>query len=867
MEKTFEPKSVEPRWRDRWDELKIGHADASSSKPHFSISLPPPNITGALHCGHAVSFSVQDTLCRYRRMLGDEVEWTPGTDHAAIATNAVIERQLASEGTSKEELGKEKFLERVDQWYEKTGGRIYEQMRQMAFTCDWDRARFTLDKEYVRAIRVVFKQLFEEGLIYRGPRIVNWCPFDRSAISDEEVEWVERTDKLTHLRYPVETGDFIVVATVRPETMLGDTAVAVAPGDKRYAHLVGKNVTLPLTGRVIPIIEDEAVRTEFGTGALKVTPAHDPADYDIGQRHSLPLVSVIDPAGNINYPELPQFHGMPSDAARKAVTEALRSLGAVEKEEDYVHEVGHCDRCHHMLEPQVSEQWWVKMKTLAAPGIAAAESGEIKFHPARYKDVYLNWMRNIRDWCISRQIWLGHEVPVSRCPNEHIFAWIEKPSVCPDCGSGDLIHDPDVMDTWFSSWLWPFAIYGWPDNTPDLQAFYPTNVLGTAREIIYLWVARMIMSGLKFTGKNPFTDVVINATIMATDGSRMQKSKGNVIDPLDISEKYGTDALRAWTGAVGTSGQDVRFDEDRIASYQRFANKLWNATRVLVLSIGDGENVNQQAHLGECHLLPEDRWIVGKANECIRQSDRAFELYRFHDAMDRLYQTVWHDFCDNYLEIIKPRLRGSDEDSKRAAGAVATHVLDILLRLLHPFMPYVTEECAQRLPGAKPSLQMREWPQVDPQYSESDTQREIVAVDQLLDLAQALRAARQESGFGFTDPTPHHVVIKGGDEIVSAGDRVRILAALAPWTSGGEADGIQPVAVVSGDLHALLYVGRNVAHVKKQITDLENRIKMLTSQLENRQFVERARPEVVAEKRDKLAEAERQLSHLRGQGE
>ncbi|MBV9100122.1 MAG: valine--tRNA ligase, partial [Candidatus Dormibacteraeota bacterium] len=499
MEKTFRPESVEPRWRERWEQLGVGHADRDSPRRKFVIALPPPNITGALHMGHACGFSIQDALSRYHRMLGDEVEWCPGTDHAAIATQNVIERQLAAEGITKEQLGRAKFQARVDAWYEEYGGRIYEQMRRLGFLCDWSRSRFTLDTEYVRAIRTVFKALYDEGLIYRGPRIVNWCPHDRSAISDEEIDWQEHHDTLYYLRYPVEGGDHVVVATVRPETMLADTGVAVAPGDARHTRLVGRHAALPLVSRQVPIFTDEAVRPEFGTGALKVTPGHDPTDYEIGRRHALPIITVIAPDGTMDIPELPQFHGLPAEQARVRVTEALDREGALVKTEPYVHDVGHCDRCGHVLEPLVSEQWWVRMPTLAAPGIAAVESGEIAFHPRRYTDVYLTWMRNIRDWCISRQIWLGHAIPVSTCANGHRFAWIDPPSACVECGSTQLESDPDVLDTWFSSGLWPFAIFGWPERTPDYEAFYPTSALVTARDIIFLWVARMIMTGIHFT--------------------------------------------------------------------------------------------------------------------------------------------------------------------------------------------------------------------------------------------------------------------------------------------------------------------------------------------------------------------------------
>jgi len=804
MDKAFSPRSVEQHWCARWEELGIGHADVHSQQPPFVIALPPPNITGALHMGQACGFTIQDTLSRHHRMLGDEVEWCPGTDHAAIATQNVIERQLAKENTSKEQLGRERFQERVDAWYAEYGGRIFEQMRRLGFTCDWSRARFTLDAAYVRAIRTVFKQLYDEGLIYRGPRMVNWCPRDRSAISDEEVDWQEHRDTLWQLRYPVEGGEFITVATVRPETMLGDTGVAVAPGDPRWAKLVGRTAVLPLSGRGVPIFEDVAVRPEFGTGALKVTPGHDPTDYEIGQRHALPTVSVIAPDGTIDFPTLPQFHGMPAVKAREAVVAALREVNAIAGEEEYVHSVGHCDRCGRIIEPLISEQWWVRMRSLAEPAIQLAERGEVTFHPQRYTDVYLAWMRNIRDWCISRQIWLGHAIPVSTCANGHRFAWVEPPADCAECGDANLVNDPDVLDTWFSSALWPFAIFGWPEDTEDLRRFYPTSVLVTARDIIFLWVARMIMTGLKFTGSKPFSRVLITSTIQAADGSRMHKSKGNVIDPLDMIEKYGADAVRAWAVAVGTGGQDVRFDENRIVSYQRFANKLWNVTRFLVGRLApDGEVIPVPPDVDAVALEPEDRWILGEVAQLIADCDSAIASFRFHDAIERIYDVTWHGFADWYVEIIK-RLRLHDDapaPSRAAAARTAVTALDVILRLLHPLMPFVTEECAQHLPRAGPTLEQRPWPAVA-DLSGAGDDRVRREVSQVIELVQRIRAARQERGVPSTSGNLWPLVVRvSADE--STAQVTRLLEGLAPVrVVDAHSNGSDPVILEAGTLHA-----------------------------------------------------------------
>jgi valyl-tRNA synthetase len=870
MNTNFDWSSVEPKWRERWNELRVGHADITSTKPAFVVALPPPNITGALHMGHASTFSIQDTVCRHRRMCGFEVEWCPGTDHAAIATQNVIERQLADEGTTKEALGRAAFQTRVDAWYEEYGGRIYEQMRRMGYTCDWERSRFTLDDEYVHAIRVAFKTLFDEGLVYRGPRIVNWCPRCGSAISDEEIDWQEQTDVLYYLKYPVEGGLSITVATVRPETMLGDTGVAVAPGDARYASFVGKHVTLPLTWRVVPIFEDAAVRPEFGTGALKVTPGHDPTDYEIGARHSLPIVNVIALDGTMDVPSLKQFNGMPVEAARTAVAEALRQLGVLVKEEPYTHEVGHCDRCGTVLEPLVSEQWWVRMESLAAPGIGAVESGEITFHPARYTDVYLHWMRNIRDWCISRQIWLGHAIPVSTCANGHRLAWIDPPTECPECGSTVLTADPDVLDTWFSSGLWPFAIFGWPEQTTDLERFYPTDLLVTGRDIIFLWVARMIMNGLKFTGRNPFSDVLITSTIQAVDGSRMSKSKGNTVDPLDLIDKFGADAVRAWAAAVCTSGQDVRFDEDRIASYQRFANKLWQVTNgFLVAKVGNGSIADLDVHPPKPETLrPEDRWMLAELAGAVRACDAGFTVYRFHEAVDALYDTTWHSFCDWYVEIIKLRLADAgDHESRRAAVWTAVTTLDVLLRLLHPFMPFVTEECAQQLPNAAETLQHRSWPELDPLWNEAETTAAHHEIGEAIELVKRIRA------LGHANKVPRgardrvRVVVRDAEGRGINKHIARLIGGLVPAAVVESHErGVDPAVVVSGSLHAEVVIADTAADANataRQIGLLEANVSRLQGQLANPAFVNGAPAPVVDETRRRLAEAEAQLELLR----
>ncbi len=867
METVYSSAAAEARWRARWEELAVGLPSEHGGQP-YTIALPPPNITGELHSGHAVSGSIQDTLVRYQRMRGRTVEWCPGTDHAALATNSVIERQLRAEGTSREEIGRDAFDQRVNEWYVRFTGRIYDQMKGLGFTCDWSRARFTMDEPYVAAIREVFKRLYDEGLIYRGPRIVNWCPHCRSAISDEEIAWQEHSDLLYRISYPAGDKGAVEVATVRPETMLGDTAVAVAPGDERYAHLVGVEVKLPITGRLVPVIADSAVDMGFGTGALKVTPAHSLADYEIGERHQLPLIQVVSTEGRLDVPSLPQFHGLTVEEGREKVVAELMRLGAISGQDEYQHSVAHCDRCGTVIEPLVSEQWWVRMTELARPAVEAVERGEVHFHPSRYADVYLAWMGNLRDWCISRQIWLGHAVPVSTCSNGHRFAWVQAPERCPECGAVELHADPDVLDTWFSSALWPFAIFGWPADTPDMERFYPTSTLVTAREIIHLWVARMVMLGYHFTGKSPFADVVINSTILAADGTRMSKSKGNGVEPLAMVERYGADAVRAWAAAVGTATQDVRFDEEKLGSYQRFANKLWNVTRFLVMRLGDGEQIPEQPLVSQAQLLAEDQWIQDRIAACVASVTRSLDGFRTHEAMERLYDTIWHLFCDWYVELAKPRLSGQGE-SRDAAAHTLVSGFHTLLCLLHPFMPFITEECAQRLPATGKTLDWAQWPAV--QEAEETGSAVARAVDGLTDFVQTLRAAVQQAG-----------IERGGRPFLqlsatAAGleqeDCWRLLLLLAPVTrldteeDGAEGrPGQKTVPVAAGGFQGVLWLPVSDQAQRERnsrlLKEVTARLERVTSQLDSAAFVSRARPEVVErarQQRDELASQRAEL--------
>src|SRR6202521_525671 len=675
MPKVFDPQAVEAGWYARWENDGLFIADAKSGKPKYTICLPPPNITGELHMGHALNHTLQDICARYRRMAGFEVLFLPGMDHAAIATQNVIERQLAAEGMSKEQLGREGFESRVNEWYSEVGDTIVRQDRILGVSLDWSRLRFTMDERYVRSVMTAFVAFYEKGWIYRAPRIVNWCPHDRSAISDLEVKWQEHHDTLYFIRYPVEGGGDVVIAPWWQRTSAPAPAVAVNPAYERYKGLIGKTAILPLVGRRLPIVGDDAVQKDFGTGALKVTPGHDPMDYDIGQRHSLEVVNGMHLDGSMNVPGLP-YDGLPTLEARRRVVADLRAQGLLVKEEPYTHEVGHCDRCDAVIEPLISEQWWLRMEVMRDKALEASAARNVRWHPARYERTYLDWLRGLRDWNVGRQLWLGHRVPVYHCDNGHQVVAVTRPSVCTECGSTALTQDPDVLDTWFSSALWPFATLGWPDQTEDLEAFYPTSMNSTAREIINLWVSRMIMTGLEFMGEVPFADVAIHCQVQATDGRRMSKSLGTGVDPRGLIEKYGTDAVRAWAASVAMSSQDVRFDESRIEGYRRFCSKLWNATRLVIRSTASGELQSPPPGVNASSPI-EDRWILSKLADATEQVTKGIEGFVFQGSMESAYDFGWTDYCDWYLETIKPRLTAGDG----SAQSVALYVLEVLLKI------------------------------------------------------------------------------------------------------------------------------------------------------------------------------------------
>jgi valyl-tRNA synthetase len=858
METRYDPKAVEQRWYDSWEQRGYFKARESLTGKTFTISMPPPNITGDLHMGHAM-YTLQDVLIRWHRMLGDAALWVPGTDHAAIATQNVLEKQLAKKGSSKEAIGREAWDRLVKEWYDKTGHTILQQMRRLGFSADWSRIRFTMDPAYVEAIRYVFVQLWKEGLIYRGPRIVNWCPHDQSAISDLEVQYEEEDGHLYYLDYPIEGGGLISVATARPETMVGDTGVAVHPDDWRYKDLIGKSVILPIVHRRVPIVADEAVDQEFGTGAVKVTPGHDVTDYEIGERHHLPVMSVLHLDGRMDIPDVPLLDGLPVVEARTRIVELLRAEGALQKVEPYRHSVGHCDRCGAVIEPIVSAQWWVRMKPLAGPAIAVAENHDLRFHPERWGEQYLRWMRNIRDWNISRQLWLGHRIPVWTCANGHAVAYLKDPEQCEQCGNPLLTQDPDVLDTWFSSSLWPFVTLGWPADTEDLRRFYPTQVLDTARDILYLWVARMVFMSLHFLNVVPFADVLIHGTVLAPDGRRMSKSLGTGVDPLDMIERYGADATRAWCAYFGTGGQDIRFSEEKIESYQRFANKLWNATRLLVSKLPEGA---APMPIDESALEPADTWILGRLSAVTRSVTASFERLEFGPAIDGLFDFAWKEMADDYLELIKPRLQARDASTVTALS-VASHVLETILRLLHPIMPFVTEELWQRLPHQGETIMYAPWPLPDETIEDRQLMEEMA---HLLEVVRAVRNLRQASD-QKTRRQPAEVTSARRLLIEPVGRAY--LATLAQLELNGKLpEGMPQSVVVVGQTTVRLGLpaagAADPQRLKGELQKKEHEIEFIQGKLDNPEFTTRAPAAVVERERARLTQARHAADRLRG---
>ncbi|MFH1625434.1 MAG: valine--tRNA ligase, partial [Pseudomonadota bacterium] len=710
LEKGYDPAKVEDKWSARWIENGYFEADANDSRKAFSIVIPPPNVTGSLHMGHALNNTLQDILVRFKRMDGFNVLWMPGTDHAGIATQNVVERELAQKGINRHSFGREKFIEEIWKWREEFGGIIINQLKKLGASCDWSRERFTMDEGLSKAVREVFVRLYQENMIYRSDYIINWCPRCQTALSDLEVEHEETKGYLYYLKYPLyNSKKSIVVATTRPETMLGDTAVAVNPSDERYKRLIGKEAILPVIGRRIPIVADEFVDKDFGTGAVKVTPAHDLNDFEIGLRHGLEVVTIMDAASRMNDNAGP-YGGLDRFKCRKEIIEEFQKNGTLKKKEVYSHKIGHCYRCKTIIEPALSKQWFVKVKPLAEPAIEAVQDGRIRIIPKSWEKTYFEWMNNIKDWCISRQIWWGHRIPAWYCHDcGEIIVSREDPTHCSKCQSSNIRQDTDVLDTWFSSALWPFSTMGWPEHTKELEVFYPTSVLVTGFDILFFWVARMIMMGIKFMGDVPFHDVYIHALVRDIEGKKMSKSKGNVIDPLVIIEKYGADAFRFTLAAFAAQGRDIKLSEERISGYRNFANKIWNASRFSVMNLeGYHQDLVDKDSI-EYSLC--DRWVVSRLNRTIDQVNDALENYKFNEAAHFLYQFVWHEFCDWYIELMKPNLSQTGDPRLRLSSQhVLLDVLNTVLRLLHPFMPFITEEIWHMLPNNGGSIAVNRYP-------------------------------------------------------------------------------------------------------------------------------------------------------------
>ncbi|MGD2246509.1 MAG: valine--tRNA ligase [Candidatus Aminicenantes bacterium] len=733
LEKTYDPTPVEEKWSTYWIDEGLFIPELPSSKKVFSMVLPPPNVTGSLHMGHALCFTLPDIIVRWRRMQGYNTLWLPGTDHASIAVHNVIEQSLEEKGLTREKVGRKEFMKIAWDWKNRYGGVIINQLKKLGTSLDWTRERFTLDKGFSHAVRRVFVDLYDEGLIYRDYYLVNRCPHCGTVLSDIEIEHKEKQAKLYTIKYPLlNSKESIMVATTRPETMLGDTAVAVHPDDERFTRFHGKTVLLPLVNRKIPVITDERVETEFGTGAVKVTPAHDPVDFELGKQHNLEQVIVIDGSGKMTEEAGEEFKGLDRFECREKVLSRLEEMGFLEKIEDYQHSVGHCYRCQTVIEPYLSWQWFVRVEPLAKEAIRVVEEGEIEFIPPNWAKTYFEWMYNIHDWCVSRQLWWGHRIPAWYCEEcDHIMVAMEAPQKCEKCQGSKLVQEEDVLDTWFSSALWPFVTMGWPEETEDLKTFYPTDLMSTGFDIIFFWVARMIMMGLKFARDIPFRHVYINGLVRDFKRRKMSKSEGNIIDPLEMIEKYGTDALRFTMAALAIPGADISLSEERMAGYRAFANKIWNASRFVLMSLE-----SEEFQVNEKELTLPDRWIRSRLADITSEVSEALEQYKFYEAADKIYHFIWHEFCDWYIELVKPDLKAGNKTSE----AVLAESLDHILRLLHPFMPYITEEIWRHLPSSGKSLVIASFPQEDKNLKDKKAEKEMESLQEVIVGVRTIRA-------------------------------------------------------------------------------------------------------------------------------
>ncbi len=881
MPRAYVPGAVEERIYEFWNDSGYFTPEIDRSKEPFTIIMPPPNVTGELHMGHALTIALEDLMIRWHRMLGDPTLYLPGTDHAGIATQVVVERQIASDGLSRHDLGRDKFIERVWSWVDDYGDRIYKQTERLGASCDWTRRAFTLDEGPARAVRTTFVNLYEKGLIYKGNRITNWCPRCRTALSDLEVKYQDESAHLYHIRYGLEDGSGqMVIATTRPETMLGDTAVAVNPSDDRYSALIGKNAILPIVGRPLPIIGDESVEIEFGTGALKVTPGHDPVDFEIGQRHSLDTVDILNLDGSLNQ-NAGVYQGQSITEARDNVVRQLEEDGVLEKVEDFHHAVGHCERCDEIVEPIVSDQWYVRMAPLAKPARDAVADGRIKMVPERFIRVYFNWMDNIRDWPISRQIWWGHRIPVWYCDCGEQIVELEDPSNCPKCGSSELERDPDVLDTWFSSGLWTHSTLGWPDDTDDLDYFYPTSVMETGHDILFFWVARMIFFGMENMGEIPFHTVYLHGLVRDPEGVKMSKTRGNVVDPLELVRQYGADAVRFALTTGTSAGNDMRMNEQKLEASRNFANKVWNAARFVISNIENAPDSDLEGwHESKGLRHREDRWIVSRLNRVAEQVGANMRGYQFGEAQRVIHDFLWNEFCDWYIEMSKVRLRTEDTPSPLPTLA---HVLEKMLRMLHPFMPFVTEEIWTRLADVLPDAPDRPealivalYPENDPSQYDAEAEVEVEAIIELVRAARNLRAEfriqnneRLDAQLSVVDSQA--ALFEESMDFIASQAKIDLAG---PITSGmAEFSGTLSVspntavqALRSGTLAVSLGefvdLEEETERIRSELSELQKYERRLSRNLSNENFVNRAPEDVVDRERDRLAGAQERIARL-----
>ncbi len=870
ISKNYEPQKIEKKWYSYWLEKKYFHAEIDKNKKPFTVLIPPPNVTGILHMGHVLNNTIQDVVVRYKRMTGVPTLWIPGVDHAGIATQNVVEKQLAKEGKSRYDVGREKLVQLIWKWKEEKGGRIIEQLKQLGASCDWDRQRFTMDEKLSEAVKEVFIRLYEKGLIYKGKRIINWCPRCHTALANDEVDHEDEKGYLWHIRYPFTDGSgYLVVATTRPETMLGDTAVAVNPNDERYKNIVGKTVKLPLTEREIPVIADDYVDMEFGSGCVKITPAHDPNDFEVGNRHNLPRLLVIDDYGIMNENAGKEFEGLDRFEARKKIVEKLKEAGLLDKIEEHEHSVGHCYRCNTVIEPYLSDQWFVKMKPLAEPAIKVVKEGKIEFLPKRWTKIYYNWMENIQDWCISRQIWWGHRIPVYYCEKcgEKVVAK-EMPEVCPKCGHTGLVQDEDVLDTWFSSWLWPFSTLGWPEKTEELDYFLPTNLLVTAPGIIFFWVARMIMSTLEFVDKIPFEKVLLHGMVLDEQGRKMSKSLGNSPDPIDIIEEYGADALRFSMIFNTPQGQDSYYSNSIVETGRNFANKIWNAYRYIMTN---AENIKGLPEKTALKTDLADKWIYSRLNSVIEKVTENFEKYRLNDAASILMEFIWKEFCSWYLELSKDKIYNGDKEEKLTAKYILLDVLQNSIRLIQPLMPFIAEEIWQNLKSVFPideeSVVIAKYPEFDASMVDKTVENKMSLIQEAITVIRGLRKQ-----MNISPANEVNILIESEKENAFLLENKKYFTKLAKVKDLKVQKSIEkPKSYIAGiaselkiymPLSGVIDTEKEKKRLSKQAEKLSKELMSIERKLNNEKFISKAPEHIVAKEKEKFNEVKEKLEKI-----